>query len=363
MRILNNIVSILFFIFLLILAGCSDKPITLEDLSGIGEDIQGIFGKDDSDKYGKSGSIAMLEIPPSLDNPDYSDSLKVPKSVDSTGNTLAFTDAPVLPKYIDMDIRKEGTARWLEIQADPVSLWPYINQFWKAQGFEIAVDKPINGILETDWKKYEMNFEADSNLTNNEDYNYAASKEKFRVRLEREPNGFTNIFLSQHILEADDVIDTKIIWKAKGSDISREAEMLVRMMEYFGISRNIAITSFNDSEKNNKKIYIDLIDFYGVPAILLKGSFSKIWREIGLSLDRTGLLVEDQNRSKAFYVISTNIIENKETNYEIKITKRNNQYIVTAHSASKSKKIKNKIARKILKHIVSAYRSEEVVRN
>ena len=122
-------------------------------------------------------------------------------------------------------------------------------------------------------------------------------KRKFRVRLERQPNGYSNIYLSNHILEADDVINkNKIIWKKKDSDISREAEMLVRMMEYFGTSRDLAIESLNDSEKNNKQFFIDLIDFYGVPAILIKDSFSKMWREIGLSLDRSGLLVQDQNR-------------------------------------------------------------------
>ena len=66
---------------------------------------------------------------------------------------------------------------------------------------------------------------------------------------------------------------------------------------------------------------------------------------------------------KKTIVISTDIIENQETSYEIKITKRNNQFIVTAHNTNKSKKITNKSARKILKHIVSAYRSEEVVKN
>ena len=91
--------------------------------------------------------------------------------------------------------------------------------------------------------------------------------------------------------------------------------MLVRMMEYFGTSRDLAIESLNDSEKNNKQFFIDLIDFYGVPAILIKDSFSKMWREIGLSLDRSGLLVQDQNRNKAIYVISTSIIEGKETSY------------------------------------------------
>ena len=58
---------ILFFLFILILSGCSDKPITFDDISGIGDDIAEVFGKDDSDNYGDSKSVAMLEIPPSLD--------------------------------------------------------------------------------------------------------------------------------------------------------------------------------------------------------------------------------------------------------------------------------------------------------
>ena len=328
-----------FFLIFVFLSGCSDKPITVDDIVGIGDDISEVFGRDDSDNYGDSESIAMLEIPPSLDNPNYSDSLKVPKSIDASGKILEMSDAPVLPTYMDMTIIKQGIARWLEIQSDPVSIWPYIDQFWRSQGYEIKINEPINGILETDWKMNEINFRTESKLIDNKDYNYNAYKEKFRVRLERQPNGYSNIYLSNHILEADDVINkNKIIWKKKDSDISREAEMLVRMMEYFGTSRDLAIESLNDSEKNNKQFFIDLIDFYGVPAILIKDSFSKMWREIGLSLDRSGLLVQDQNRNKAIYVISTSIIEGKETSYEVKLTKRNDKYIVTAHKVNKTKK-------------------------
>ena len=352
-----------FFLIFVFLSGCSDKPITVDDIVGIGDDISEVFGRDDSDNYGDSESIAMLEIPPSLDNPNYSDSLKVPKSIDASGKILEMSDAPVLPTYMDMTIIKQGIARWLEIQSDPVSIWPYIDQFWRSQGYEIKINEPINGILETDWKMNEINFRTESKLIDNKDYNYNAYKEKFRVRLERQPNGYSNIYLSNHILEADDVINkNKIIWKKKDSDISREAEMLVRMMEYFGTSRDLAIESLNDSEKNNKQFFIDLIDFYGVPAILIKDSFSKMWREIGLSLDRSGLLVQDQNRNKAIYVISTSMIEGKEISYEVKLTKRNDQYIVTAHKVNKTKKISYEDSRKILKHIMSAY-SSNVAKN
>ena len=353
---------ILFFSFFVILAGCSDKPITIDDITGLGSDIAEVFGKDDSDNYGDSKSIAMLEIPPSLDNPNYSDSLKVPKSIDLNGEVQSLTDAPVLPSYIDMTIISQGIARWLEMQSDPVSLWPYLSQFWISQGFEIIVNEPINGILETDWKKNQINLGSEGDLLDNKDFNYNSSKEKFRIRVERQPNGYTNIYISNHILEADDVVNEgKIIWKKKASDLSREAEMLVRMMEYFGTNRDVAIESLNESGKYDKKISINLIDFYGVPAILIEDSFSKMWREIGLSLDRSGLLVIDQNRDKAIYIISTNQISNQETSYEIKLTKRKEKYIVTAHKLNKSK-ISNKDARKILKHIIYAYGSD-VARN
>ena len=351
-------VLLLFILSLFIFSGCSDKPITLGDIAGIGDDFAEIFGKDDSKDYGDSESIAKLEIPPSLDNPDYSDSLIVPKSIGVSGEIVDFSDAPVLPSYIDMKIFKEGIARWLEIQSNPISLWPYINQFWIAQGFEIKTNEPVNGILETQWKKSEISFATDSSLLNNEDFNYNITKEKFRVRVERQPNGRTNIYLSNHILEADDVVDkTKILWKRRDSDVTREAEMLVRMMEYFGNSRDDAIASLKDSEKDSQKIFIDLIDFYGAPAIIIEDSFSKMWREIGLSLDRSGLLVQDLNRDKAVYVITTDIIEGKEVSYEIKLTKRKEQYIVTVHKHNDKGKISYNVARNILKHILAAYGS------
>ena len=346
---------ILFFLFTICISGCSDKPITIDDIRGLGSDIAEVFGKDDSDNYGDSKSIAMLEIPPSLDSPNYSDSLKVPKSISLNGELQSLSDAPVLPSYIDMTIINQGIARWLEMQYDPVSLWPYLKQFWIAQGFEIIINEPINGILETEWKKNQINFESEGKLINNKDFNYNSSKEKFRVRVERQPNGYTNIYVSNHVLEADDVVNEgKIIWKKKESDLSREAEMLVRMMEYFGNNRDVALESLNESGKYDNKVSIDLIDFYGVPAILIEESFSKMWRKIGLSLDRSGLLVTDQNRDTAIYIISTDQISNKETSYEIKLTKREDKYIITAHKLNKSK-ITNRDARKILKHIMHAY--------
>ena len=347
------LLSILFFS----LASCSDKPITVDDVTGIGDDIVEIFGGEDSENYGNSKSIASLEIPPSLDNPNYSDSLKVPKSINDKGEIIDMSDAPVLPTYLDMSIVKQGIARWLVVQADPVSLWPYLSQFWISQGYELSINEPVSGILETKWKKNQINFDSESDLIETDDFNYHAIKEKFRIRLERQPDGDTNIYISNHLLELDDVDNQgNIIWKNKRSDVSREAEMLVRLMEYFGLTRSEAVDIFNEGvkEKDNSKTYIDLIDFYGVPAILIKESFSKLWREVGSCLDRSGLFVVDNNRDLATYTITTNKILKTEKSYEIKLTKKNDEYLITVHNLNNSK-LSNKEARDILKHIISSY--------
>ena len=128
-------------------------------------------------------------------------------------------------------------------------------------------------------------------------------------------------------------------------------------MEYFGNSRDEALVSLKDSEKDEQKIFIDLIDFYGSPAIIIEDSFSKIWREIGLSLDRSGLLVQDLNRDKAIYVITSDIIEGKEVSYEIKLTKKKEQHLVTVHKHNATGAVSYNAARNILKHILAAYGS------
>ena len=362
MRTNKNFFSI--FIIFLSLVSCSDKPITVDDVTGIGDDIVEIFGGEDSENYGNSKSIASLEIPPSLDNPNYSESLKVPKSINDKGEIIDMSDAPVLPTYLDMNIVKQGIARWLAVQADPVSLWPYLSQFWISQGYELSINEPVNGIIETKWKKNQTNFDSEGSLIETDDFNYYVTKEKFRVRLERQPDGSTNVYISNHLLELDDVDNRgNIIWKNKKSDVSREAEMLVRLMEYFGLTRNDAVDIFNEGEKqeDSSKIFIDLVDFYGAPAILIKESFSRLWRELGLSLDRSGLFVVDNNRDKATYTIKTDKVLKSEKSYEIKLTKKDNEYIITAHNLNNSK-LSYKEAREILKYIISSY-DTNVARN
>ena len=144
-----TIISLFIFV-----TSCSDKPLTLGDIGEAAaesfENVTGVFDEEGSEDYMSSQSVAMLIIPPRLDTPQYTENLKIPKSIDGRdGEIDELVNAPVLPKFINLEIRKEGVARWLEVEVDPVSLWPYVVKFWEMQGYTISYKNPITGSIET----------------------------------------------------------------------------------------------------------------------------------------------------------------------------------------------------------------------
>ena len=73
------------------------------------ENVTGVFDEEGSEDYMSSQSVAMLIIPPRLDTPQYTENLKIPKSIDGRdGEIDELVNAPVLPKFINLEIRKEG---------------------------------------------------------------------------------------------------------------------------------------------------------------------------------------------------------------------------------------------------------------
>ncbi len=343
-----------FFIFI---ASCSDKPLTLGDIGEAAaesfENVTEVFDEEGSEDYMSSQSVAMLIIPPRLDTPQYTENLKIPKSIDGRdGEIDELVNAPVLPKFINMEIRKEGVARWLEVEVDPVSLWPYIVKFWEMQGYTISNKNPITGSIETNWKEISRNLKAERRLKTHTE-NFSTYKEKFFTRLEREPNGYTNIFITQEALEIDDVLNNKkILWKKIEPQLFREAELTIRLMEFLGNNRKESIALLNNSEKENtNKFYLDLVNFGGAHALVTKDSLSKAWRELGISINRSGMKILDLDRTKFIYLI----LSNKNEKFEIKITTRNQDILITAHKVDKNKKYLNS-SKSILQAILNSYR-------
>jgi outer membrane protein assembly factor BamC len=80
-----------------------------------------------------------------------------------------------------------------------------VRDFWLDNGFLIAVDNPTTGILETDWAENRAKIPQDiirNTLGKVFDSLYSTGeRDKFRVRVERDAKGGTDIYITHRGME------------------------------------------------------------------------------------------------------------------------------------------------------------------
>lgn len=332
--------------------------VTLLTLSGCG------FLKFGSD-YADAESTNPLEAPPDLVTPDWDESLEIPKTANDRVSALETQGpalgAPVLPEYVDVRVRREGPTTWLEVDSDPVSLWPAIRRFWQDEGYPIGADEPLLGYIETEWKQHTDR--AISSETKQESYDITG--EKFRTRLERQPNAVTNIFLTHRGAEVAAINkENQILWKPQPPNGERETEMMIRLMEFLGNTRQEAQNKLTGADA--QFLYLDIKDIGGVPVLVVGDIFSRVWRRTGVALDRSGLVVEDHNRNEGTYFIAVDLApigvpaeqrgNIQKIHYEIHLLGKGKQTLITVHQVDKEAGVIDpETARQLLKRVVAAY--------
>ena len=316
--------------------------------------------------YSDSASTKPLEAPPDLVAPDWENSLRIPKTagdrVSALETQVPALGARVLPEFLEMRVRQEGPTRWLEVDTDPVTLWPILRKFWQEEGFTIAEDEPVLGYMETHWAQ-DMSRLSDA-ASSREGMDVIT--EKFRTRLERQPNAVTNIFLTQRGLEVASVnADDQILWKPQSPNTDREAEMTIRLMEFLGTSKEEAELKFGSPDSH--ALYLDIREIEGIPVLLVGDVFSRVWRRTGVALDRSGLVVEDHNRNQGVYFVSmvpspvstqagmreADVVAD---HYQVHLLSQGRQTLITVHRDDQNQAIISaEMARKLLRRVLSAY--------
>ena len=310
-------------------------------------------------KYGEAGSIGGLEAPPQLVTPEWDESLKIPQTANDRVSALETygkaLDASVVPEFVDVSVRREGDLRWLEAEVDPVNVWPLLRSFWADRGVALGRDEPVLGIMETDWIEQ---IDSENNVDGRE---VTASRSKFRLRVEREPNAVTNIFLTQRKSELQSITEQGGVWVSVTSDPETEAELLVNLMEHMGKSREDAL--FEVANAKGPRLFIDLQDIDGIPVLLVGDQYSRVWRRTGIALDRAGLPIYEQNRNKGTYLVDASDLELpadtylQRQRYQVHLLPQEATTLITVHFADEGTgKISEQDARLLLNQILSAYR-------
>jgi outer membrane protein assembly factor BamC len=289
--------------------------------------------KIDYKSVSKASKSTKLDVPPDLSMPkadsrysvanpsgtatasDYSAqraATSSPAAASAATTSSAVVEGQVAPlRNADAGLRIEraGKQRWLVAKQPPEVLWPKLKAFWEEQGFKIAVEKPEAGVMETDWAenraKIPKDFIRDA-IGKVFDSLYSTSeRDKFRTRLERNPDGSTEVYISHRGAEEKlqgQAMSQSTVWTSRPSDPDLEAEFLSRLMATLsGRDIKTAKAEVKSAPAVNERARI--LKEGGANFVQVDEGFDRAWRRVGLALDRVGFTVEDRDRARGLYFV------------------------------------------------------------
>lgn len=197
--------------------------------------------------YLDSRTTANLEVPPDLTQATLNEKFEIPANFSSElGETL--NKIPVLARV--ESIRLEGNADfyWLSIDGEIDNLYQTIKSFWASEGFQLDIDEPVIGIMQTRWiLKEEGANSADSGFLTSlfSGDNLSASQDQYRTRISRDTGiDSTRIYISHRGTQYRHKVDTRQTeddapndWAFRAPEPELEIEMLSRLMVYLGLEQ------------------------------------------------------------------------------------------------------------------------------
>ncbi len=204
-----------------------------------------------------------------------------------------------------VSIQRNGDQRWLVVKQTPEQLWPQLRQFWENQGFAIETESATTGTMETNWVENRSKIPQDfirNTLGKVFDRAYSTGeRDKFRTRLERLPDGSTEIYVSHR--GAEEVLSGSsketTVWTTRPNDPGLESQFLGRLVAQL---TGVKETKAAEGMVANAPVATQKATLVG-SAVQLDEGFDRAWRRVGLALDRVGFTVEDRDRVQGVYFV------------------------------------------------------------
>ena len=277
-------------------------------------------------EYKGKSTLPPLEVPPDLTTPSRDNRYVVPEAAKSSATLSGYqaerrdakpnaASTVVLPAVEHMRVERAGTQRWLVVEEPPEKIWPAVKDFWQENGFLVKTELPQLGVMETEWSENRIRVPQSGVrgiLSRAMDSFYSSSeRDKYRTRLDRTADGKgTEVYISHRGMEevytttardpqSSTPGDTR--WQPRPPDPELEAEFLRRLMIRLGAQEERARTlTANATSETRVEIRkgVNGADKLDVPE-----PFDRVWRRVGLALDRVGFTVEDRDRQKGIYFV------------------------------------------------------------
>ncbi len=260
-----------------------------------------------------------LEVPPDLSKLSRSKRYEIPGGSISAKSMMneakqvpdAETASSTSPlKLGDIEIKREGSQLWLQVDRSADVLWPQIKDFWKENGFALVKEEQTVGLMETDWAENRAKLPQDflrRNLGKLLDSLYSTGeRDKFRIRLERTTDNKTEIFITHRgLIESGGTrTSNPITWQPRPNDPELEKEFMRRLMVKLApVDPKAPTVTDLALELPPVSTASEVVMVEGKPTVKFKQGFDVTWRRIGQALDRNGFTVEDRDRSQGLYFV------------------------------------------------------------
>jgi len=267
--------------------------------------------EEDKIDYRSARQVNSLEVPPDLTQLSRESRYQVPGATVTasgyqTAQPVSGSSDTAASKIGDVRIERAGSQRWLVVDRPADKVWGPVKDFWQENGFVLTLDQETLGVMETDWAENRAKLPQDvirSTLGKVFDSLYSTGeKDKFRTRLERNPSGATEIYISHRgMIEVyTDARKDQTVWQPRAADPELETEFMRRLMVKLGVTeaQAKAVTASAPTPSAARVVTIN-----NQPSVQLDDDFDRAWRRVGLSLDRTGFTVEDRDRSQGVYFV------------------------------------------------------------
>ena len=266
--------------------------------------------QEDKIDYKSAQRGSTLDVPPDLTQLSRENRYNVPGAAVSASSfeaarPAAATVGTATSKIGDVRIERAGNQRWLVVDRPANQLWGPVRDFWQENGFLLELDQETLGIMETDWAENRAKIPQDfirSALGKIFDSLYSTGeRDKFRTRLERLPDGSTEIWISHR--GAEEVLagaqKETTIWTVRPNDPGLEAQFLGRLVAQL---TGVKETKPAETMVANAPVAPQQATLVG-NAVELNEGFDRAWRRVGLALDRVGFTVEDRDRVQGVYFV------------------------------------------------------------
>lgn len=285
---------------------------------------------DDKIQYEASNTRANLEVPPDLTQIPSDDRYQVP----SRPSVVTATEiqaqqaqrsqeadktpvSEVVKAPVKTKVMREGTMRWLRVNAPAEEVWRIAQDFWPSVGLTLESQDPKTGYMVTNWAENKARLPQDfirNALGKTLDFLYSTGeRDQYRVRLERNDDGGTDVFLTHRSMV--EVVKGKeaetTVWQPGPADPTLEAEMLQRLAlaidgaydPMLNVDEAKAELEKNLAQQTPESRSELVKDGDVLAAVKLKEGYDRAWRTVGLVIDRMGFELVDRDRIAGFFMV------------------------------------------------------------